>query len=180
MDTEKASSRSSINIAKLANDCPTHREHLIIVTDGQVGESDIKQSDNLMNYYNIKFKFVSFYAIGSEADLSVRAPFCRNCPNKTIHVLNANQRMEKPSISFDEISALNKLLNINTIQEFNSEFNKLQSAIKAKQLGKNGGQDLMFKLLAFKNRIINGLSWSQKTEFENKWKELYDMARNGA
>ena len=56
---------SSINIAKLAVSCPNEREHLIIVTDGKVSESDIKESDKFMNDKNIKFKFVSVYVIGT-------------------------------------------------------------------------------------------------------------------
>ena len=49
----------SINIAKLAASCPNEREHLIIVTDGKVSESDINASDKFMNDNNIQFKFVS-------------------------------------------------------------------------------------------------------------------------
>ena len=30
------------NIAKFANTCESHREHLILVTDGEVGETSIK------------------------------------------------------------------------------------------------------------------------------------------
>ena len=37
----------SINITKLASSSP--REHLIIVTDGKVSESDIKESEKFMN-----------------------------------------------------------------------------------------------------------------------------------
>ena len=47
----------SINIAKHAASFP--REHLIIVTDGKVSESDINASDKFMNDNNIQFKFVS-------------------------------------------------------------------------------------------------------------------------
>ena len=91
----------SVNIAKLSNACPSHREHLIIVTDGHVGEYDIRESDKLMNQYNIQFKFVSVYIIGSGGNLSVGAPFCRGCPNRTIHVLSATNRINGPSLSLD-------------------------------------------------------------------------------
>ena len=44
-----------------------------------------------MNDNNIKFKFVSVYVIGTGGNLSVGAPFCRGCPNRTIHVINENK-----------------------------------------------------------------------------------------
>jgi hypothetical protein len=83
---------NSVTIAELANASPTHREHLIIVTDGKVSESRIKESDKLMNQYNIKFEFVSVYVVGTGGNLSVGAPFCRGCPNRTIQVLDENTK----------------------------------------------------------------------------------------
>ena len=43
---------NSTFIAELANACPSHREHLIIITNGQVGESCIRKIDELMQQYN--------------------------------------------------------------------------------------------------------------------------------
>ena len=167
------------NIAKLSNACPSHREHLIIVTDGEVDEDDIRASDVLMNQYNIQFQFVSVYVIGRGGNLSVGAPFCRGCPNRTIHVLDAKTRIDGPSLSLDELAAYNRIPNINSISEFDSKYDKFYSAIKAKQLGKNGDSDLMNKLIGLKNRIINSLSGNKKIEFETKWNKLYEMASKG-
>ena len=169
----------SINIAKLANACPTHREHLIIVTDGEVSESDIRQSDNLMNQYNIQFQFVSVYVIGTYGNLSVGAPFCRGCPNRTIQVISANQRINGPSLSLDQIAAYKSIPSINSISEFNSKYDKLFSVIKAKQLGKNGDDNMKKQLLELKSRLINSVNGKQKNDFEEKWNKLYDMANNG-
>ena len=169
----------SINIAKLAATYPNDREHLIIVTDGEVDENDIKESDKFMNDNNIKFKFVSVYVIGTEGNLSVGAPFCRGCPNRTIHVINENERVKGPSLSLDEIEAFNKLSNINSFSEFNSLYDKLFSTIKAKQLGKKGDNDMMNKLQDLKSRIINSVNGIEQNDFENKWNKLYEMASNG-
>ena len=170
---------NSTFIAELANACPSHREHLIIVTDGQVGESSIRKSDELMQQYNITFQFVSVYVVGNGGNLSVGAPFCRGCPNRTIHVLDAKNRINGPSLSLDEISAFNNITNINSISEFNSKFKLLHSAIKAKQLGKSGDSDMKNKLSSLKNKIINNLSGTVRNEFESNWNELYEMASNG-
>ena len=160
-------------IAEIAKICPNHREHLIVVTDGEVGENNIRQSDNLMNQYDIKFKFVSVYVIGSEGNLSVGAPFCRGCPNRTIQVL-AHKRIYGPSLSLEEISAFKSLPNINSIDEFNYKYDKLLSAIKAKQLGKNADTKMMEILDALKDRLTSKFS-----NIEEKWKNLYDIASNG-
>ena len=109
---------NSTLIAELSNACPSHREHLIIVTDGKVGESEIRKSDELMQKYNIKFQFVSVYVVGKEGNLSVGAPFCRGCPNRTIQVLESKNRINGPSLSLDEISAFKNITNINSISEF--------------------------------------------------------------
>jgi hypothetical protein len=132
-----------------------------------------------MQKYNIKFKFVSVYVVGSGGNLSVGAPFCRGCLNRTIHVLDANKRENGPSISLDEISAFKNITNINSVSEFNAKFKLLHFAIKAKQLGKNGDTDMKNKLSSLKNKIINNLNGTVKTEFESNWSELYEMASNG-
>ena len=102
---------NSENIAKIAELCPDQREHLIIVTDGEVSEKYIKNSDQLMSKNNIEFKFVSIYVIGNNGNLSVGAPFCRGCPNKTIQILD-KERIKGPTLSLDDLNTFKK---INTI-----------------------------------------------------------------
>ena len=99
-----------------------------------------------MQKYNINFQFVSVYVVGNGGNLSVGAPFCRGCPNRTIHVLDASKRVNGPSISLDEISAFKNITNINSVSEFNAKFKLLHFAIKAKQLGKSGDTDMKNKL----------------------------------
>ena len=159
--------------------CPYQREHLIIVTDGEVDEEDIRSSDQLMNNNNIKFQFVSVYVVGRGGNLSVGAPFCRGCPNRTIHIIDANTRVNGPSLSLDEIAAYKRLPNISSFSEFKSLYDKLFSTIKAKQLGKKGDNDMMNKLQDLKSRIINSVNETEKNDFENKWNKLYEMALNG-
>jgi hypothetical protein len=170
---------SSVHIANLVKACPSHREHLIIVTDGQVSKSDIQRCDQIMLSSNIQFKFVSVYIVGRGGNLSVGAPFCRGCPNRSIQILDANNRIKGPSLSLDEIAAFDQLTSISSINQFNNLYDKLYSAIKAKQLGKNADNDLMNKLNSLRSRIINNISGQQKDDFEKKWKELYTMASQG-
>ena len=99
---------SIINIAKLAQESPNHREHLIIVTDGCASQYDIDECDKYLLQNNIKFKYVSVYVIGKGGNMSVGAPFCRNCPSKTIIIHDENNRIKAPSLSHEDINRLNQ------------------------------------------------------------------------
>ena len=169
----------SENIAKIAQECQDHREHLIIVTDGRVIENSIKKSDELMLKNNIQFKFVSVYIIGEKGNLSVGAPFCRGCPNRSIQVINKNTKIKGPTLSLDEISAFNKISSLNSLNQFNDLYEKFFSIIKAKQLGKDCDNELCKKLNLLKLRILKGLNNEHTADFEMKWKNLYDMASLG-
>ena len=98
-----------MNETKIAKENPNHREHLIIVTDGCVNINDIDECDRILSKENIKFKFVSVYMIGRLADESVGAPFCRNCPNKNILIIDQNNRRLVSSLSIEDINKLNNL-----------------------------------------------------------------------
>ena len=66
-------------IAEIAlNAGNTYREHLLIVTDGEVPNSCIDKSTKLINDNNIKFKYVTTFIIGEGSNLSVGAPYCRD------------------------------------------------------------------------------------------------------
>ena len=43
--------------------------------------------------------------VGRDGNLSVGAPYCRGCPNRSIQVLDANNIIKGPSLSLDEIKA---------------------------------------------------------------------------
>ena len=167
------------NIVELANINLNHREHLIIVTDGIVEENEIKKSDELMTKYKIKFAYVSIFIIGNSGNLSVGAPFCRDCPNRTINVIDSTNIINGPTLSLEQFSSFKGIDNIKTLLEFNSHYENLYSVIFAKQLGKTTDIDIKNKLEKLKVRIINKLNDKEKKEFENKWNDLYDMAEKG-
>ena len=167
------------NIAECCLKNPNYREHLIIVTDGQVEEREIEKSDELMKKYQIKFKYVSVYVVGTKGNLSVGAPYCRECPNRTINIINENKRFRGPSISLQQIDKYNNLNKITSLSKFNSIYNDLFLVIYVKQLGKKYNSDIKDKLEKLKSNIIDKIKENDKIEFEKKWKELFDMAIYG-
>ena len=90
--------------------------------------------------------FLFVYIIGAGGNLSVGAPFCRGCPNRTIHIINEKERVNGPSLSLNEIASYKKLPNISSFSEFISLYDNLYSIIKAKQLGKKYDNDMKNKL----------------------------------
>ena len=85
-----------------------------------------------MNDNNIKFKFVSVYVIGTGGNLLIGAPFCRWCSNRTLYIINENERVNIPFLSLNEITSYNKLPSISSFSEFISLYDNLYSIIKAK------------------------------------------------
>lgn len=56
--------------------------HLIILTDGEV--KNIDKADALMIKYNMNFEKVTVHIVNTSPNISVCAPFTRNCPHEII------------------------------------------------------------------------------------------------
>ena len=94
-------------IAKIAIDAgESYREHLLIVTDGIVKKSCIDESTLIIQNNNIKFKYVTTFIIGDGSNLSVGAPYCRDCPNVTYSIKSENERKKITSLFPQDIEAL--------------------------------------------------------------------------
>ena len=168
-------------IAELAIGCPNYREHLIIVTDGLVGEGEIKRCDEIINNNKIQFKFVSIYLIGKGGNLSVGAPFCRFSPSRTFLIIdNSHHRIKGPTMSLYDLSLYDQITNITSIEQFNNLYDKLYSVIKARTLGRMGDEDIKNKLNILRTKILNNdLSSQQREDFYKKSNNLYHMSFSG-
>ena len=154
-----------------------YREHLLIVTDGMVSYKFIHKCDEMLKSNNVKFKFVTSIVIGNEGNLSVGAPFCRNCPNITIFIPKENQRNVLASLMPDEIEVLNNLEKIDSYYDFIDKYEKLQNAIQNKMIGFEPDFKLIEKLNKLKENIINDyLNENEKNYFIEKINVLLNMA----
>ena len=120
--------------------------HLMIITDGQVSEKDIKNSDKKMDEIKYKFDYVTIYIIGA-GDLSVGAPFCRKTPNKTYFKEKDNEEY-KPliTLSKEDIKTLDKIEEYNNYTDFMNNYEKILKAVQAKCLGTSGNKEIEVKL----------------------------------
>ena len=149
-------------------------EHLIIVTDGQVDESSIDESDRRVKQYDLHFKYVSSYIIGSGGNETVGAPFCRDCPGITYLIDNYGNEKIQASLNREDQKALENIDSINNWVDFKAKYINLFNAIRAKCLGRNADEALKQKLINLKARITD--AGNEQNEFEQKFKKLFDMA----
>ena len=157
------------------------RDHLLIVTDGCVSERKILKCNELMEQYNIKFKYVTIYVIenNGKGNLSVGSPFCRDSPNKTIHIVSEDKREIFETYSLNDLEIFNNIEKINNYNEFKEKYENLKRVIKAKVLGKKGDENITKKLNNLESTINNSLNIDNKDDFFIKINLLKDYANNG-
>jgi len=165
-------------IAKQSGNCSN--THLILVTDGQVPQSNVEKSDQLMKEYGITFGYVTSYIIGTNTDYSVLAPYARNCGSQFISVkYNKNKEVTKiveKSVSIEDIDALKNLETINDYDLFRQNIGKLSKAIISCMMGKKEDLELKNRIEKMKNRIYSQLNYKCKVKFDSYYKQLIDMA----
>ena len=132
-----------------------------------------------MKQYNIHFKYVTIYVVGNGGDLSVGAPFCRNSPNKTIHIINENERKMFDTLSKKDFNIFNNMEKIITYDEFNKNFESLKAVIKAQVLGTKGDISIKNKLESIETKIMKTINIDNKSKFLQNIGILKDYAKNG-
>ena len=132
-----------------------------------------------MKNYNIKFAYVTVYIIGTGGDLSVGAPFCRDSPNKTIHIKNENEREEFETLHKKDLEIFDNIEAIKTYDEFDKNYESLKRAIKSKVLGKNGDINIKNKLDNIRKEIIKTLDDYNRDNFFKNIDVLKGYAING-
>ena len=93
----KFDERHNYYIAEIGKETKNENfDHLIIVTNGSVSSEDIDESDKRVHAYRLTYKYVSFYFIGNEGNVSVGFPYMRDSISETILIdNNGNYRLLK-------------------------------------------------------------------------------------
>ena len=149
-------------------------EHLIIVTDGGVDSEEIKKCDDKVKEYNLQFRYVSIYIIGSDGDESVGCPFCRGIPGVTYKTEDNGEEKKLATCNKDDTEALQNIDKIKSLEQFNSKYLNLFNAIRSKCLGKKEDNDLKNALNDFKKNIT--IPGEEQKDFDLKFNKLNDMA----
>ena len=143
----------SVIAQKLVSDRSISREHLILVTDGQVDSGSIQRSDSILRSGNVQFKYVTTYVIGSGGDLSVGAPFGRGCGSETVEVKSNGQRRVIKGANASDFNVLDQIDNISSLDQFKRNSGAIFSATKQKMIGTSGDPSLRSKFENLKNRL---------------------------
>jgi hypothetical protein len=175
---EGSESHLIAEILKKEKEKNNYFEHLVILTDGQVKEREIKKGDELMKAYNLKLSYVTVYIVDTgdflcSLDKSVGASYCRDCPNITIYIDDKNIEHPQPSLSKEDLIAFENIKYIQTEVEFDKNFRKIESAIKAKTLGAVS-EEVKLTLNDLKSKIKE-----PSQQFNDRWNSLYNLALKG-
>ena len=169
----------SFLIAEIAKQEPEYREHLLIVTDGEVDLDRIQKTQEILENTGIEFKYVTLFVIGNGDNLSVGAPFCRNCENIIFGNRNG-ERFSMGNLLPDDINNLNEIDSISNYDEFIMKYESLDKAIQAKMIGSEVDHELIKKLKTLKKIIEDEFKDTERDSndiqiFNEKWQKLYNM-----
>ena len=163
-------------IANIIIDEPNYREHLLIVTDGGVNYKCVQKTTEKLADKNIKFKFVSTFIIGDGDNLSVGAPFCRNCENITYSIKSNGKKKVLASLLKEDLESLEKIDSLKNYDEFIEHFNNLEKAIQAKMIGLEPDYELIKKLDSLNKRLEKTINPEKLTDYNNKFNILNNWA----
>ena len=150
--------------------------HLVIITDGNVSQSEISEADSKIKKIDYNFDYVTVYILGSDADLSVGAPFCRNTPNKTFEKKGPNDNFtELVTLSKEDIETIEHLEELDNYEEFKNNYDKIFNAVQAKCIG-TSDENLKIKLEIMFANILSNNDNIDLDFINNKKKALIGMA----
>ena len=168
----------------------THYSEFILITDGQVYESEVQKCDEEFenNKYNLIYDYAEVYLIGrkQETNLSVACPFTRFCPSKTV-LKSPEEEKVITEISSEDLNIAEKISSISTEEEFNQHFESLKKALIVRLIGTSGDVELRKNLLLMQKRIVHNNAENQKSSLkgeidilleEKKFKEAKNVLLN--
>lgn len=132
---------------------------LILITDGEICSSSIDKCDQLIRQNNIKFSYAKVYVINKRnPNISVAAPFIRNCPSEIITPLCEATEEAKATylhpITQEDLNTLDDLKSISTLDQFYTKHDSILRALTARLLGTVGDKELRNEVCRMQARII--------------------------
>jgi hypothetical protein len=135
-----------------------HNLILILITDGEVGVSEVDSCDSFIIKHNIRFASSICYIIGrsTSINLSVSCPFSRFCPFSTIQLKDEtsySQVQPAVCVTKEDIELLNNLNQINTFEELTFHYEPILRALTSRVFGTTGDRALRNECVALRVRI---------------------------
>ena len=123
---------------------------------------------------------MTLFVIGNGYNLSVDAPFCRNCENIIFGIKEDGKRFSMANLLPDDINNLNEIDSISNYDEFIMKYESLDKAIQAKMIGSEVDHELIKKLKSLKKIIEDEFKDSERDSndiqiLNEKWQKLYNI-----
>ena len=150
------------------------------MTDGEVGDYSVQRCDKIIEEAKAKSKFEIqksiVYVVGEyhEPNLSVTCPFTRSFESKVFTKSGASPLKELISYTAEDYKILDSLEDI-SLQNFESQYEKIQQLIIAQNMGKDANLPLKNQLVAMKTKLIKELSKKLgKGDFNDKIRAMLE------
>lgn len=132
-----------------------------MITDGEVGQTDVSKCDDLLTEMNFKADFVKVLLInGGIPDISVSCAFTRSNPHQVL--LYKNDTPEQVAImTKDNIQTVKKLLvenKITSYQSFLDNYSILENYIRSQCVGRMDDPNIRHQLLLMGKEIVKNQS----------------------
>lgn len=144
-------------------------DNVIIVTDGQVGDSDVQECVRIltgMSFNNVKIHFVN---TGGKMNLSVSAPFIRNCQEFELLV----DGVSNSSGSTQKI--MHMLDSITSPEEFLANYATINASVVAMTMGAGEHKPLHDKICNLNKGIQQELA--KRNSVGSDWKTLQELCK---
>lgn len=172
------------NVARAINSLD-FRGRLILITDGQVGTYDIDACDRLLKD-DRRFSHVDVYLIkshdgfGGEPNMSVSCPFTRFCPHDVHYI--THEHKERTSIHLvteEDLSILNTIDTINTLQEFDDKKDPILRALTARMMGKaDADTQIHDQIVRLRKRIVSSIAKNKNDDKPSTSALLYEKLKS--
>ncbi|AYV80167.1 MAG: hypothetical protein Gaeavirus13_9 [Gaeavirus sp.] len=129
--------------------------NIVIFTDGQVADADVAEVDRLLEHKEINN--VTCYVIStSEPNLSVTCPFTRNNTSIVYYKKNTDLTFRTQSNAAIDYTLIHELDTI-SISDFTDKYEKIESLLIARNMGKTGDPATKELLLTMKQNLVTEL-----------------------
>ena len=136
--------------------------HLIILTDGEVDNSEVDKLDRDISRLHIAFTRVTahFVKIGRGVfNVAVTAPFTRNCPHEIIHHVQGLAQAQL-AVTEEDFGSLSLLDSLQTQEEFFGVYEALERAVVARTMRREKDTALHDKITRMQKRVTANRSKS--------------------
>jgi hypothetical protein len=143
--------------------CEHDNYHFVLITDGQVSDTEIKRTDEFMRKHK-GIRSADIHVIGDGANLSVSCPFTRNCPHRIFEYEQYTSPSVTVSLTEEDLKVYEMIDDLKTVEEIQDKLPSIERVVTAKMVGRTDpDQDLANAIIAMRRRLVQDLATKKAT-----------------